>query len=45
MNHTIPTVTSASTTPIINADNCHACWACFNHCPEQAIFTDGVVFA
>jgi len=28
--------------PVINADNCHACWACFNHCPEQAIFTEKI---
>ncbi len=29
-------------TPVFNADNCHACWACFNHCPEQAIFTEKI---
>ena len=28
--------------PIINASNCHACWACFNHCPEQALFTEKI---
>lgn len=28
--------------PVINANNCHACWACFNHCPEQAIFTEEI---
>jgi NAD-dependent dihydropyrimidine dehydrogenase PreA subunit/flavodoxin len=27
---------------VINADNCHACWACFNHCPDQAIFTEKI---
>lgn len=25
--------------PIFDTETCHACWACFNHCPEKAIFT------
>lgn len=25
--------------PTFDAEKCHACWACFNHCPEKAIFT------
>lgn len=28
--------------PIINAQQCVGCWACFNHCPEKAIYTDRV---
>ena len=28
--------------PVFNTDNCHACWACFNHCPEQAIYTEKI---
>lgn len=31
-------------TPIPNfqTENCQACWACFNHCPQQAIFTEKI---
>ncbi len=25
--------------PVFSMNNCYGCWACFNHCPEKAIFT------
>jgi len=25
--------------PVFVSDKCMGCWACFNHCPQQAIFT------
>jgi len=28
--------------PIFDTEKCHACWACFNHCPEKAIFTEKI---
>lgn len=28
--------------PTFDAQNCHGCWACFNHCPQKAIFTGKV---
>lgn len=28
--------------PVVNMDQCAGCWACFNHCPEKAIFTDRI---
>ncbi|MFZ6026169.1 MAG: EFR1 family ferrodoxin [Chloroflexota bacterium] len=31
-----------STTPVFRPDRCHACWACFNHCPQRAIFTEKI---
>jgi ferredoxin len=26
--------------PIFDEDRCYGCWACYNHCPERAIYTD-----
>ena len=26
--------------PIFDEDACYGCWRCYNHCPEQAIYTD-----
>jgi ferredoxin len=31
-----------SATPTFQPDRCQACWACFNHCPRQAIFTEKI---
>ncbi|KAA3659490.1 MAG: hypothetical protein DWQ04_22150 [Chloroflexi bacterium] len=28
--------------PMFDAEKCHVCWACFNHCPEKAIFTEKI---
>ena len=25
--------------PVFNMHKCHGCWSCYNHCPEQAIYT------
>jgi ferredoxin len=25
--------------PVFDHQRCYACWACYNHCPEQAIYT------
>ena len=25
--------------PVFNLDECYGCWACYNRCPEQAIYT------
>ncbi|MCD4650510.1 MAG: EFR1 family ferrodoxin [Candidatus Cloacimonetes bacterium] len=25
--------------PVFNHEKCYGCWACYNHCPEQAIYT------
>jgi len=32
----------SSLPPVFNAEKCWGCWACFNHCPQQAIFTGKV---
>jgi NAD-dependent dihydropyrimidine dehydrogenase PreA subunit len=28
--------------PVFIPEKCQGCWACFNHCPQQAIFTDKI---
>jgi ferredoxin/flavodoxin len=28
--------------PVFNTNRCHGCWMCFNHCPQQAIFTQKI---
>jgi ferredoxin len=28
--------------PVFEPDQCRGCWACFNHCPQKAIYTDKV---
>ena len=28
--------------PVFDPEKCMGCWACFNHCPQQAIFTSKV---
>lgn len=32
----------SSLPPVFNAEKCRGCWACFNHCPQKAIFTGKV---
>jgi ferredoxin/flavodoxin len=32
----------SSLPPVFSAEKCRGCWACFNHCPQQAIFTSKV---
>ncbi len=26
--------------PVFDMDKCYGCWSCFNHCPNQAIYTN-----
>lgn len=28
--------------PVFDMDRCYGCWACYNHCPEKAIYTKKV---
>jgi ferredoxin len=28
--------------PVFDTTRCHGCWACFNHCPEKAIYTQKI---
>jgi ferredoxin len=28
--------------PVFDTTRCHGCWTCFNHCPEQAIYTSKI---
>lgn len=31
---------SLDTKPVFDHDKCYGCWACYNHCPTKAIYTE-----